>query len=39
MRFDACYCSIIGDCWLIEGEVAPEPIAACPAPPDGAWEG
>lgn len=39
MRFDACYCSIIGECWLIEGEVPPAPIAACPAPPPEAWQG
>jgi hypothetical protein len=39
MRFDACYCSIIGECWLIEADTSPEPIEACPAPPEGAWEG
>lgn len=38
-RFDACYCSIIGDCWMIEGSTSPSPIEACPAPPEGAWQG
>ena len=39
MRFDACYCSIIGDCWLIEGDKPPASIDACPAPPPDAWQG
>lgn len=36
---DGCYCSIIGDCWTFTGDGQPQPIAACPAPPAGAWRG
>ncbi|MGL6289861.1 MAG: hypothetical protein ACRC2H_04150 [Silanimonas sp.] len=36
---DGCYCSIIGDCWTFTGDGQPQPVAACPAPPEGAWRG
>lgn len=35
MRFDACYCSLIGDCWRIGGDAPPAPVDACPSPPEG----
>ncbi len=32
---EACYCSVLGDCWMFDSEVAePQPIASCPAVSD-----
>lgn len=34
---EGCYCSLVDDCWIFRGEGVPTPVAACPAPPPGAW--
>ena len=36
---DGCYCSIIGDCWTFTGDGQPQPLSACPTPPEGTWRG
>jgi hypothetical protein len=40
LRFEACYCSIIGDCWMSDlKSVKTRPVETCPPTPQHAWEG
>lgn len=39
LELQACYCSLIGDCWMLESASEPKPVDACPAPPKDAWQG
>lgn len=34
VQLRACYCSVLGDCWMLDSEATdPQPVAACPAVP------
>jgi hypothetical protein len=38
VRFRACYCSVLDDCWVLDSQVdEPEPVAQCPAAPTVVW--
>jgi hypothetical protein len=40
LRLRVCYCSVLDDCWLLEGgSDDPEPVRQCPAAPTVLWRG
>ncbi len=40
LNIDACYCSIIGECWLLKASSSePESVGQCPVAPKEAWSG
>lgn len=41
VRLQACYCSVLDDCWMLDSTaIEPAPVAACPAIPDAQqWHG